>query len=232
MALVKYGAGIVEMAGSIAGTVFARNRSGNYARAKTKPTNPSTARQQAIRSAIALLTVAWSETLDAAERTAWGLYAAGVAMKNRLGEVTFLTGFNHFIRSNSVRLQHSLALIEAGPTVLELPEQDETFAATISEATQLVSVAFDNANPWANEAGGHMLIYMGSPQNAQRNFFAGPYRLAGKIAGATPTPPTTPKTFACPFVATEGQRIWIQARIQRADGRLSEPFRGSCLVGA
>ncbi|GAH28464.1 unnamed protein product, partial [marine sediment metagenome] len=37
MALVKYGAGIIQMSGSIAGDVHARNRFGNYIRPRTKP---------------------------------------------------------------------------------------------------------------------------------------------------------------------------------------------------
>ncbi|GAI01350.1 unnamed protein product, partial [marine sediment metagenome] len=45
MALIKYGGGIVQISGSIAGTVFARNKMGNYARPRTKPVNPRTARQ-------------------------------------------------------------------------------------------------------------------------------------------------------------------------------------------
>ncbi|GAI58374.1 unnamed protein product, partial [marine sediment metagenome] len=39
MALVKYGGGITQMSGSIAGNTFARNRYGNYVRSRTKPIN-------------------------------------------------------------------------------------------------------------------------------------------------------------------------------------------------
>ncbi len=97
MALIKFGGGVVQMAGSIAGNVFARNRYGNYARARTKPVNPNSARQVVIRAAIAYLTQHWNGTLTPAERTAWNSYAAAVTMKNRLGENINLTGFNHFI---------------------------------------------------------------------------------------------------------------------------------------
>jgi hypothetical protein len=100
-ALVKMGGGIVGMSGSIAGNTFARNRSGNYVRARTKPVNTNTQAQQDIRGVMSYLTNYWSVTLSTAERTGWATYANAIAMKNRLGESIYLTGFNHFIRSNT-----------------------------------------------------------------------------------------------------------------------------------
>lgn len=233
MALVKYGGGIIQMSGSIAGTVFARNRYGNYARARTVPTNPATDRQESIRAAVASLSQRWADTVTAVQRTAWNLYGNSVNMKNRLGETVHMSGYNHYIRSNSVLLQIGETPIDAGPVIFELPEQDPTFAFTGSEATQTLSFVFDNALAWANEVGGFLVKYQGSPQNAQRNFFGGPYRYIGTIDGAV-SPPTSPDDETpIPFVITEGQAQWCYARILRADGRLSEKFHaGPILVAA
>ena len=82
MALVKYGGGVVQMSGSIGGDTHARNRYGNYIRARTKPINPNTDLQVAIRAAMAFLADRWSQTVTSAQRTAWNLYGASVAMKN------------------------------------------------------------------------------------------------------------------------------------------------------
>ena len=101
MALVKYGGGIVQASGSIAGTTHARNRFGNYVRARTKPVNPNSASQGAVRTALSYLAMIWASLLTAAERTSWNTYAAAVAIKNRLGETVYGTGFNHFIGWNS-----------------------------------------------------------------------------------------------------------------------------------
>lgn len=232
MGLVKFGGGIVGISGSIGGTVFARNRYGNYARSRTKPTNPATARQSKIRQAVADLTNAWSTTLSDAQRTAWGLYAASVSMLNRLGEPMNLSGFNHFVRSNAPLLQNDLPIVEDGPTTFELPEQDPTFAVGISEATQLLSITFDDTKAWCDLDDAFLFVYMGTPQNPQRNFFGGPWRLAGAIAGDSGTPPTSPTTIACPFAATEGQRVWVQARLALPDGRLSEPMRADGFCAA
>lgn len=232
MALIEYGAGIIAMSGSIAGNTFARNRGGNYVRAKTKPINPNTSGQQAVRNAIADLTGQWSQTLTAVQRTAWNLYADSIGMKNRLGKTIKLSGFNHFIRSNSLLLRDGHTVVVAGPTLFELPDQDGAFAISISEATQLISVVFDDTKVWCDEDDAFMHVFCGSPQNAQRNFFGGPWKLADTIDGDAVAPPSTPETMATPFVCTEGQRVWCYARIQRADGRLSEAFRADCFCAA
>ncbi len=225
MALVKLGGGIVQISGSIAGNTFARNRSGNYMRARTKPVNPNTSLQQQVRATMAVLTTLWASTLTADQRTAWNLYASNVNMKNRLGETINLTGFNHYIRSNSIRLSKGVATVDDGPTVFELPEQDPTLAVTCSEATQFLTIAFDNTLAWATEDGGLIFFFQGQPQNAQRNFFDGPWRYAVAIAGIDPGGAASPAIPAAVFPIAEGQRIWVYARIQRADGRLSEVFR-------
>lgn len=232
MALVKYGGGIIQMSGSIAGNTFARNHYGNYVRARTKPINPNTARQIAVRSAITSLTARWAQTLTAAQRTAWNLYADSVAMKNKLGESIFLTGFNHYIRSNSFRAVEAITIVDAGPTVFELPTKDPTLAITASEAAQEISFAFDDTLDWLDEDEAYLVLYQGQPMNPQRNFFAGPWRGLGTIAGNSVTPPTDPTVKSVEFAFAELQKQWAYARIARADGRLSEPFSAECFCAA
>lgn len=232
MGLVRYAGGVGEISGSIAGNTFARNRSGFYVRHRTKPVNPNTGLQVLVRACVTFLTDRWSQTLTAAQRAAWDLYASNVAMKNRLGETIHLTGFNHFIRSNSNLKRRARTLVDAGPVVFELPAADPTFAITASEATQAFSVTFDNTMAWADENDAYMFIFGGKPQNAQRNFFGGPWRHAGYIAGVNGAPPVSPSNPGSVYGIAEGQRIWAYGRIIRVDGRTSEPFYADCFVGA
>jgi hypothetical protein len=227
MALIKYGTGIVQASGSIAGHVHARNRFGNYIRPRTKPVNPNSADQAAVRLALSFLTELWHSKLTAQQRVAWNTYAAAISMKNRLGEAVNLTGFNHFLRSNIELKRHTLTVVEDGPTDLALPEKDPTFAVTGSQTDQELSVTFDNTLGWANEAEGHLMVYMGVPQLVTRNFFNGPWRYAGKVDGKAATPPTSPAELDPSFTLVEGQRVFTYARIVRADGRLSEVFYAS-----
>lgn len=232
MALVKYGGGIVQASGSIAGTVHARNRFGNYIRARTKPINPSSARQQTVRGNLATLTARWGQILTPVQRTAWNLYAASVAMKNRLGEVVYLSGFNHYLRSNMWLLDLGGTLVDDGPTIFSLPEKDGTIAITASEATQAVTIAFNDAADWGGEDDAYLVVLFGSPQNPQRNYFKGPWRGIGHLDGVTETPITSPLPVTNVFIMTELQRVWCRFRILRADGRISEDFAADCFCAA
>lgn len=232
MALIRYGGGIVQMSGSIAGNTFARNRFGNYCRTRTKPTNPQSARQTEIRSYVAELVERWAETLTAAQRTAWGDYSNSISMKNKLGENIKLSGFNHYIRSNVWLLDLGGTLVDAAPTTLTLPDKDGTIAVTATAATQKLSVSFNDSLAWVNEDEAYLVMVQGSPQNPQRNFFNGPWRGQINIAGDGTTPPTTPTELDTIWVIAEGQKTWLRYRILRADGRLSEPWISSCIVAA
>jgi hypothetical protein len=232
MALIKFGGGVVGMAGSIAGTTFARNASGSYARARTKPINNKTNYQTIARDAMAALCSRWNNVLDATHRAAWLLYGQNVAMKNRLGESIFLSGMNHYIRSNANNLQNGNTLHDDAPVIFTLGEKDTTFACSASEATQLVTVTYDVAAGWAVEANGFMYIYQSAPQNLTVNFWDGPWRKLGEMGGAGGGGLISPKTFVPAYHIDEGQKIFFYARVIRADGRTSEKFFCFCNVAA
>lgn len=229
---IKFGPMILEARGSIGGVVVSRNAGGAYMRARTIPINPNTQRQVNVRSALAMLTARWSQTLTALQRTGWNLYASNVSMLNRLGESIFHSGFNHYIRSNTIMAIQEGTIVDAPPVIFELPAQDPVFRFTGSEATQQHSVVFDNTMDWADENDAYMFIFEGQPQNAQRNFFGGPHRFLGFVAGVNGAPPASPALFTTNYGIAELQHAWIYARIMRADGRLSEKFRDDSFIAA
>jgi hypothetical protein len=233
MALIRFGGGVVQMSGSIAGDTFARNRYGNYSRARTKPVNPNSDRQVVVRARIAVLAEYWNDTLTAAQRTAWGSYAAAVPWTNKLGETIHLSGFNMFVRSNAVVLEAGDAIVAAGPTLMQLPPQDSGFSVALSEASG-ITVTFTDTLDWCDEDGGHMALDIGTPQNASRTFFNGPWRHHDCIDGDSVTPPSSPDgpTAVSCWTLTEGQRVWVRARIVREDGRLSNIFTAASVLVA
>ena len=232
MALVKFGLGVTQMSGSVGGSTFARNRSGNYVRSRTKPVNPNTARQVAVRAALAFLTDRWAQTLTANQRIAWNLYASNVVMQNKLGESINLSGFNHYIRSNAWLAHLGAPTVDDGPVIFEIPAADPAFAVTISEGTQVWTITFDDGMDWVSEDGASLIMYNGQPQNAQRNFFDGPWQFMNSIAGNNGAPPVSPLDRAASYTYTEGQRAWVYARILRADARLSQPFTDDTFCAA
>lgn len=218
--------------GSLGGTVFSHNRFGYYVRDKVTGTNPSTPLQQAVRNIFQNLAWAWANALTEVQRIAWNLYATSVVMKDALGEDIYLTGFNHFIRSNSVLLGIPLARVDAGPTTFTLADTDPTIVATLSEATQLISLTFDDAMLWVDEDEAAMQVQMSIPQGIGRSFLLPRFRIAGYMEGDSVTPVTSPQTFPAPFAITEDQKLMVQCRIVRADARLSPPFRDTASVAS
>ena len=230
MALVKFGGGIIQASGSIAGVTHARNRFGNYIRPRTKPVNPRSSLQTVIRSAMSLFAERWSSTLTADQRSEWNAYASAVAVKNRLGESVYLTGFNHYVRYNIPVAQAGGPKQDEGPETLALAEKDAKFAISASEATQQITFTIDDTLPWRSVDGSTIILYQGKPQLATRNFFAGPWQYCSYLQKGDPS--GTAK--AAKFALVEGQKIWCYGRIcyGPTDPRLSDPFTAACVVGA
>ena len=231
MALVVLPEGM-QQSGSIGGVVYSHNRFGAYRRNRSVPVNPNTDRQVAVRNIVRSLAIAWQLTLTQDQRDAWDVYAANVTWKNHLGQDVLLTGLNHYIRSNTPRIQAVAPRIDDAPVIFDLAAAELALGATASEATQEASVSFDNAADWANEDGAFQFLFGGLPQNGSIKFFGGPWRAMPGIAGNSTTPPASPFDVTWPFPFAEGQRLWLRTRIGRADGRLSEFARINFLAGA
>lgn len=223
---------IQQASGSVGGNTFSRNRFGQYIRARAIPTNPNTSRQQQFRNLFQTLAVVWSSVLTQVQRNAWNLYGDSVAVKDSLGQDIYLTGFNHFIRSNTVILGASATRVDDGPTIFTLEESDPTIVATISEATQQISLAFDDTLPWADVDGAFMQIQMSRPANVGVQYIPPIYRISDYIPGDSGTPPTSPQTMLTPFAVAEDQKVLVRCRIGGADGRLSAPFLASADIAS
>lgn len=222
---------ITKASGSLGGLTGSRNRFGMYFRQRSNPVNPNSSLQAIVRSRLAALTAAWG-ALTTPQKQAWDNYAAQVPRQNKLGETIYLTGFNHFVRTNMIVLQCGGSQISAAPSSLLLPGADESFDISPSEATQSLAVTFDDTAVWCTEDGAFMPVFGGLPRNTEVSFFGGPWRFAGAIAGDSTTPPTSPATITSAYGFVSGQYLWAYGRLLRADGRLSDPFRTNKKTGA
>jgi hypothetical protein len=219
MAVVVHPEG-TQVSGSIGGTTFSHNRFGSYKRNRSIPVNPNTDRQVAIRNAIRSLTIAWANTLTPAQREAWEVYASNVVWKNKLGQNVWLTGLNHYVRSNTQLVALGFGRIDDAPGIMDLAAAELSLGCSASEATQQLTITFDDTATWATEVGAYQHFFVGLPKGGAIKFFGGPYRYVTSVAGVTPA--VSPKLATCPFPFVEGNRLWLRSRIMRADGRLSE----------
>lgn len=129
----KFGAIIVAGSGKAGGHVFAKNRSGSYMRTKTTPVNPQSSYQTEVRNRLSALATAWGG-LTAAQRNAWNGAVDSFKSTNVFGDSVKPSGFNLFVRLNSVLLMGGAAQIDIPPQPVEIP------------AITALSVAADNSS--------------------------------------------------------------------------------------
>lgn len=229
---MKYNsATMTEASGSVGGLVASHNRGGAYFRKRTIPVNPNSTQQQAVRSALSLLAGAWGNILTAAQREAWDTYALNVPLPDALGAPRNVGGLGMYIRSNVPRLNAALSRIDDAPTIFDIGEFTAPVVGVIDASASTLSLAFTNTDAWAAEADSAMIVQVSAGQNATINFFKGPYRFAEFIEGNA-VPPASPQLITVPFTVAAGQRVFVEVKVSRADGRLSSTFRGTGLVTA
>ncbi len=213
-----------QASGSVGGVTYARNAAGMYARARSIPVNPNSAFQQAVRSLFSVVGNAWQSVLTAAQRAAWEVYANNVPIVDSLGDSLKLSGVAMYTRCNVARLQAGLARVDAGPTTFAAGPADPTLAGTVSAATQLLTLTFNDELPWCDQAGAALLVYISRPTASTINYFKGPYRFADAILGAAVSPPESTQTISVPFAVTAGQVVHVRCLVVGADGRIGPDF--------
>lgn len=220
--LVKYGAGIVDARGSIAGMTASRNKSGAYMRARVKPVNPKSVRQENARAIVTFFAEHWHEDLTEVQRGLWETYAAAVSMKNGLGETINLSGFNHFIRCNcAFRRINPAGIITNAPTTLSLPEKDNQLVCSEEAIVGQTFTFTCDITGWGvgiNDKE-HIMLYQGQPQLDSRQSYHGPFRYMDVIDATEGAAGTG--TYDAVYSFALGQKVWFQARVRMLDGRIS-----------
>ena len=211
---------IAGASGSLGGITASHNRFGAYLRARVVPVNPNTDPQASVRALMSQLTNLWANTLSAAQRDAWDTYAANVPVINRIGATVFLTGLNHYIRSNLPRVQAGFIRADDAPLDFNLGDFTPCLFTALA-ATDDLGVAYTGTDDWVSEDGAGLIVFASRPRQNTINFFRGPYRLTGVVAGDATTPPTPPASFNSLFALGAGQKVFFRVRVTRGDGRLS-----------
>ena len=104
--MAKYSGGVSgDMLGSIGGVTFGRNKSGGFARNRTKPNNPRTPLQLSQRSKVAEVSQLW-RNLFGSTQIQWHNLALQFPRQNKLGKTYFFSGeqMHNFCRLNSLKV--------------------------------------------------------------------------------------------------------------------------------
>lgn len=231
--LIKYTM-VNAASGSAGGLTAAKNRGGNYWRARVVPLNPESPAQTEVRLNLAAAATAW-RAITSAQRTDWNSYAETLSGNNRVGDSSKPSGINAFCGTNSLRHLASLAQLSPAPTsggkgTFTPPASTPVY--DISSETLTVDITLTDS--WAATAGGVLFAFVSRPQSAGVNYFKGPYVLGDFLVrgGSAPSDPWVIDANVLPYAYTAGQRVFMRLHAMDVLGRISTPWRGTFTVQA
>lgn len=229
MAKVKFSALVSEMRNKLNGSVFSRNRGGNYLRNKVTPLNPQTSAQVQARSLLTSFSQAW-RSLTEDQRSAWRAAVSNWARTDVFGDVVNPSGNTLYIRLN---INVSLA----GGTALTLPPSPVGADAltALSLTADVSSTAMPITFAPTPVPADHTLVIESTPamspgiSNANSQF-----RVIGTVDAAGTSPFAAWSAQVAKFgVPVAGQKIFIRAKlINMLTGEVSQTLTASTIVSA
>lgn len=183
MAKIKFSMIVSEMRNKLNGSVFSKNRAGNYVRNKVTPVNPQTASQSAVRAALTAGSQAW-RALTEAQRLSWNSAVSNFQNTDIFGDVKTPSGINLqnrlYLNANTIGGSPLTSPPSPGVTV-GIP--DATFAPDSSPQTFTLTSALG-----AVPAGQAWVIRATANQSPGKSFFKNEYRVVAVLPAATSLP--------------------------------------------
>lgn len=206
MAKVKFSALISEMRNKLNGSVFSKNRGGNYLRNKVTPVNPNTSFQAAARSLLTGFAQAWRGLLQS-EILAWNNAVQDFKKTDIFGDIKTPSGINLFNRLNINLANVGQAMITMPPLPTEVVP---TGALTVAAAAGAGTVSINNGGAGTGAATA-WLIEATSPQSPGKNFVKSEFRVIGYTIANAATPTAQGGNYTTKFGGmVAGQKIFIR----------------------
>lgn len=150
MAIFIPGVAVSQVSGRVGGTIFSRNRGGQYMRNGSKPSIVTTPYAQAVKAILANFSAQWRE-LTAQQQEAWKEWATQNPFTNRLGQSRTLSGHQAFVKLNSRLSSAGGSTITMPPTGVA-PEAVIVDTITYTATPEALTVAFAASPTPANVA--------------------------------------------------------------------------------
>jgi hypothetical protein len=125
---------------SVGGATFSKNRGGNYVRSKVAPVQPRSVAQQSARANLALFSGQW-KGLTATQRAGWAGLAAGITLKDTLGNSYTPTGSQLFVGLNRNLTDIVTAPITTAPSSVPNFPEITPLVLTASSVTPAIAIA-------------------------------------------------------------------------------------------
>lgn len=127
MAIIKFGGGITDARGSLAGNTFTRSRAGSVVRQRVAPIQPNTPQQSAMRAMLASAVAEYASG-TAAEIQAWQAFADQITKTNKLGDTytpsAIQTFVSYYVDQTLIGGSPSISSVPASPYQPEIVKID------------------------------------------------------------------------------------------------------------
>ncbi len=144
----KFGSIIVDGRNKLGGSIYSKNRYGNYSKTFVNPTNTITSYRTANRASFAAISQSW-RNLTEDQRNGWNSAVFEYAKTDIFGDLRNPSGYNLYMRVNCLRNIFSLAIVNDAPSpvVCSLSDVQLQYMSVDSEAVQFgfsfVAVGYD-----------------------------------------------------------------------------------------
>jgi len=229
MAKVKFSALISEMRNKLNGSVFARNRGGNYLRTKVTPTNPQTAAQVAARSLLTQFAQSW-RSLTEAQRAAFNAVADQFATTDVFGDVVNPSGSTLYTRLNiNIALAGGVAIVTPPTPTGAAALTDLSVTADVSDSE--VEIVFAPGAVPADHA-----LFLEATSNLSPGISNANSKFRGiqTLAPAAASPVNVFTNYTAKFGGlVAGQKLFVRGKfINRITGEVSQRLVASTLIVA
>lgn len=219
MAKVKFSALVSDMRNKLNGSVFSKNRGGNYLRNKTTPVNPQSSFQSGYRANFGGLSSSF-RGLSADQIQSWNDASASFPYTDIFGDTKTLNGIQLFVKLNQNLHTAGLAAISDPP----LPSPTGTFIVNSFEVNIAITEIDMNTTSLDAPIGGKVIYEFTRGVSKGRLFLKNEYRttLTADV-GTTPSPAAVYAAYVARFgVPVAGQRIGCRMRfVDRNTGQTS-----------
>lgn len=207
MAKVKFSALISEMRNKLNGSVFSKNRAGNYLRNKVTPVNPNTSFQALSRSRLAARSQAWS-SLGESVINSWNAATGTFAKTDIFGDLKNPTGKNLYTSLN-------INLSKIGAANITTPPLPVAVAGIVGMVPQQFDVSvpsfsleWDSGAIPANTA---WLVEATAGLSPGVRFVKSEYRVIATLPAATATTVSIVAAYEAKFgLPTVGTNVWVR----------------------
>lgn len=208
MAKIKFTAFLAEARGKLSGTVFSKNRGGNYVRTKVTPVNPQTSDQVAQRNRLSTYSQNF-RALGASAIAAWNTAVANFTNTDIFGDIKTPAGINLYTRLN-------MNLDLAGQSAITTPPVPAGADPVIitGVTSDVSSSLFTIASAAAAVPAGHTLIIEATPQlSPGKSFVKSEFRVIDTAAAAATFPIAAGSAYIAKFGAPiAGQKVFCRVK--------------------